>query len=517
VTDSSFAFKHLNANQLFAKPGISQISLRFFGPIRFALFCLRLFIMMPSAECSSSFMETILVKKTETKKEKLIYLASFGCDKNLVDSELMLGLAASEGWSSTVEPQKADVILVNTCSFINDAREESVDAILELAQHKRRKARLIVAGCLAQRYPKELAKELPEVDHFIGTGELPYLKEILRGVKPERVKVGRPDYLPDADTPRILSTPPYTAFVKISEGCSSACSYCVIPQLRGPQKSRTIDDIAREVERLLAAGAVELNLVGQNLGTYGDDLTDGSDLTALLRHPVIARGNHWVRLLYLYPQRITPALLDAIADSETVLPYFDLPIQHIDSGILKAMHRPDSEKSTRAVIDMIRKRFPGAALRTSLIVGFPGETEKQFARLLDFVREGHFDRLGAFTYSQEEHTAAAAMPDQIPEELKHERLALIMEAQKEVSRARLAALRGKLVEVLVEGISGESEFLIEGRLWSQAPGVDGVTYIVEGEAETGSIAPLRVKDTHDYDIFGRILKRKPKGFKLGPA
>jgi len=458
-----------------------------------------------------------LTTKTENKKQKLIYLASFGCDKNLVDSELMLGMAVSEGWASTVEPRKADVILVNTCSFINDAREESVDAILELAQYKRKSTRLVVAGCLAQRYPKELAKELPEVDHFIGTGELPYLKDILGGVKPQRVKVGRPEFLPDADTPRVLSTPPYTAFVKISEGCSSACSYCVIPQLRGPQKSRPISDIAREAERLLESGVMELNLVGQNLGTYGDDLKDGSNLAALLRHPTLARGRHWVRLLYLYPQRINSELLDAIAESETMLPYFDLPIQHIDSAILKAMHRPDSEKSTRAVIETIRRRFPDAALRTSLIVGFPGESEKQFNRLLEFVREGHFDRLGAFAYSQEEHTAAAVMPDQVPEEQKQERLKQIMEAQREVSREKLSAMRGKLLEVLVEGVSEESEYLIEARAWNQAPGVDGSTYIVEGEAETGSIAPLRIKDTHDYDIFGRVLKRKPKGFRLGPA
>jgi len=456
------------------------------------------------------------MKKTSEPAGR-IFICSLGCDKNLVDSEVLLGMAERLGWRHTAEPQEADVLLVNTCGFIDKAKEESIETILEVSQYKKdENAKLVVSGCLSQRYHADLGAELPEVDYFLGTGDFDKLASILNGHSQDADLVGKPGFLLSSKTPRLVSTPPYSAFVKISEGCSSACSYCIIPQLRGPQKSRDISDVIEEVENLLDAGVKELNIIGQNVSTYGDDLKDGTTLQKLLERPELAQGRHWVRLLYLYPNRINRELLEAIARSSAILPYFDIPLQHIDSRILKAMGRKDTEESTQAVLKSIREVVPKAVIRTSLIVGFPGETDAEFEKLLSFVKEGHFDRMGAFTYSQEDGTRAAKLPEQIPDEVKQERYERIMEAQQKVSRERLQAVRGSVLDVLVEGVSDESEFLLSGRYWGQAPEVDGVTYLLEGDAESGDIVPVRIKDSHDYDLFGKILKRKPKGHNKGP-
>ncbi|RJO64384.1 MAG: 30S ribosomal protein S12 methylthiotransferase RimO [Myxococcales bacterium] len=455
--------------------------------------------------------------KEETAGRRL-YVVSLGCDKNLVDSEVLMGVAERAGCVLTADPEDADVILVNTCAFIGPAKEESIDAILDVARYKKegRCRMLVVAGCLAQRYPDELAEELPEVDHFLGTGDLLSFSQLLAPSAAPRLTIGRPRYLLDADAPRVAATPFYTANVKVSEGCSSGCSFCIIPKLRGSQRSRPIDDLAAEVRRLKQRGVSEICLIGQDVSAYGLDRKDGTTLARLLREPELAQGDHWLRLHYLYPRRVDGELLDAIGEGEAILPYFDMPVQHIDDAILRAMERRDDEASTRLAVERIRARFPNGALRTTVIVGFPGETEDRFGRLLDFVAEGHFDRLGAFAYSPEDGTRAARLWGRAPEEVVQERLARLMETQREVSRRRLETLVGQTVDVLVEGPSEESELLFAGRMWSQARGIDGVAYLVEGKAEVGRIVPVRITEAHDHDVVGRILRRKPKGHRRGP-
>ncbi len=458
-------------------------------------------------------------KQASNKKPGTICFVSLGCDKNLVDSEVLVGLAVKAGWQVIPEAERADWVLINTCCFVEEAKEESIDTILGIAELKKkgRLKKLIVAGCLAQRYPQELAKELPEVDVFLGTGELYVLEELLSGNESERIRVARPQFLMNADTPRVLATPPYSANIKLSEGCSSHCAFCVIPRVRGPQRSRSIQDIQREAKKLRQQGVKELVLIGQNVTAYGQDRTDGASLAALLRTPELARGRHWVRLHYLYPSLLERELLESIRESDTVLPYIDMPVQHIDSKILKSMRRKDSEASTRTAIERVREILPNAVLRSTLIVGYPGETDAQFRHLLDFVAEGHFDRLGAFAFSCEEGTVAATLPDQITEKVKEDRLERLLEVQRVVSEERLQRYRGKVVDVLVEGASAEHEFLLSGRFWGQAREIDGVTYLTQGEAEVGTIRPVRITDSHEHDLVGRILKRKPSGHKLGPS
>ncbi len=459
--------------------------------------------------------------KEDRKACGRVHFVSLGCPKNRVDTEVLLGLSERAGWRMEPTPERADVIVVNTCAFILPAREESIETILEMAEHKRgRCKKLIVAGCLAQRYAEELARELPEVDHFIGTGALAALPEMLgegESGRARRIAVEGRSFLMRHDTPRRLSTPPWTAYVKLSEGCSNACAFCAIPGIRGPQVSRSMEDIRKEARGLLDAGVVELNLIGQNTSAYGRDRSDGASLAGLLRQPEFRSGRHWTRVHYLYPHDVQDELLDAMGESETVLPYFDLPVQHIDGRVLKSMGRKDDEASTWRVLERIRARFPDAVLRTAVIVGFPTETEAAFRRLLDFVKEGRFDRLGVFAYSPEEGTAAWKRGDPVPEAEKERRLAAIMEAQREVSAGRLAALKGRVLSVLVEGPAAESELLLCGRAWGQAPEIDGATYITNGEAAPGRIVPLKVTDTHDYDLVGRALKRKPAGHRLGPS
>ena len=440
-------------------------------------------------------------------EKKQVHFVSLGCAKNLVDTEVLMGFAKRNGWGLCASPEEADIIVVNTCSFIAPAKEESIEVILEMAGYKDfgRPKKIVVAGCLAQRYPDDLSTELPEADHFIGTGDLPLFEELLRGTGLPRINVGRPDFLMDARTPRGQATAFHTVNVKLSEGCSNGCSFCVIPRLRGRLRSRPIPDILEEIRRFKASGAVEFNLIGQNLTAYGDDLGDGSSLAVLLREPEIASGDHWLRLHYLYPKRVDRKLLQAISEAESVLPYIDMPLQHIDGDILSAMGRSDDENSTRSAVEGIREIMPEAVLRTSMIVGFPGESEKKFEKLIDFVEESRFDRLGVFAYSREEGARAASLPDQIGEEEKDRRLGEIMSVQRSISREKLKSLRGKTVEVLVEGVSEESELLLAGRYWGQAMDIDGVTYLSEGTAKPGEIIPVEITDSHDYDLVGLII------------
>ncbi len=439
-----------------------------------------------------------------------VSLVSLGCPKNLVDAEVMLGHLPAERFSIITDESAADIIVVNTCAFIRDAQEESVETILEVADYKKngRCKLLIVSGCMPQRYQEELEKELPEVDVFMGTADAPRIVELLdRHLEggPQH-QIGLPDYLYDHTTPRVTSSPYYSAYVKIAEGCANHCSYCVIPSIRGTLRSRTIASVVAETKRLVDNGVKEINLIAQDVTAFGAERDSGPELPALLRELVKIDGLAWLRLLYAYPDGITDELLDLIAAEEKICNYLDLPIQHIDDQILAAMNRSVDESDIRSLLERIRSRIPDMTLRTSLIVGFPGETDAQFRKLLAFVEEGHFERLGAFRYSREDGTPAAQLGKQVPERTKLARVKRLMKAQSRVSFKKNLALKGCIEPTLVEGYSEETELLLRGRSVRQAPDVDGQVYITAGQANVGDIVNLKITDSSEYDLIGEICE-----------
>lgn len=440
-----------------------------------------------------------------------VSLVSLGCPKNLVDAEVMLGHLPADRYSIITDESLAEVIIVNTCAFIREAKEESVDTILEVADRKitGRCKLLVVSGCLSQRYQEELAAELPEVDLFVGTADAPRIVELLdqrlQGQGP-RQSIGLPDFLYDHTTPRALSSPYYTAYVKIAEGCANHCSYCVIPSIRGTLRSRSIASLVAEVETLVAGGVKEINLIAQDVTAFGADRDDGANLVELLEQLVKIDGLHWLRLLYAYPDGINDSLLELMAREPKICRYLDVPIQHIDDRVLTAMNRRVDAAGIRALLGRIRHFLPDVTLRTSLIVGFPGESDDQFRRLLAFVEEGHFERLGVFRYSREEGTPAAAMAEQVPERVRQARYRRLMKAQSRVSFRKNRALIGQIEPVLVEGYSEETELLLKGRSVRQAPDVDGQVYITAGQANIGDIVRLRITDSTEYDLIGAIVE-----------
>jgi ribosomal protein S12 methylthiotransferase len=440
-----------------------------------------------------------------------VCMVSLGCAKNLVDAEVMLGYLPGDRFEIVTDEGQAEIIIVNTCAFISDAKEESVETILEVADQKKkgRCRLLVVAGCLSQRHPRELAEELPEVDIFMGPGDVPRIVELIDAWEEGRaplLSVGQPEYLYDHNSPRVKSSPFYSTYVKIAEGCDNHCSYCVIPQLRGSLRSRSIESVVAEVRRLVTDGVQEVNLIAQDLTAYGSDRRDGTRLEDLLRALVRIDGLHWVRLLYAYPDGISDELIEIMASEDKICNYLDLPLQHIDDEILRKMNRRIDQAGIRSLLDRIRCRLPDITLRTSFIVGFPGETEQQFANLLGFVNEGHFDRVGVFKYSREEGTPAAELADQVPERIKKSREQKLMKAQQRVSFRRNRSLVGRIVPVLVEGFSEETDLLLSGRSMRQAPDIDGQVYITAGQAMVGDIVPLRITDSSDYDLIGEIVE-----------
>ncbi len=446
---------------------------------------------------------------SESVKQK-VSMVSLGCPKNLVDAEVMLGVLAKNEYEITMDEKDADVIIVNTCSFIKEAKQESIDAILDLAERKHdgRCHTLIVSGCLPQRYQEELAHELPEVDIFIGTGDYPRIAEILAeksGLETQLRYVGDPDYIYDETLPRLNSSPSWFSYLKIGEGCSNCCSYCIIPQLRGAYRSRPLEALVVEAERLVERGVKEINVISQDITRYGSDLEDGSTLEELLRRLAAIDGLRWIRLLYAYPDGISDDLIGLIRDEPKICKYVDIPIQHISDPILTAMKRRSASQQIRDLIDTLRREIPGIALRTSLIVGFPGETVEDFNTLMQFVEQTSFDRLGVFCYSKEEGTSASTLPDQVTERVKRERYRKLMRAQARLSFRHNRALIGRLEQVIVEGYSEETELLLKGRSSRQAPDIDGQVYITAGTAEVGDIVTLKITDSSDYDLIGEIV------------
>lgn len=440
-----------------------------------------------------------------------VHLVSLGCSKNRVDSEVMVGTLVDGGFELVDEPDGADVIVVNTCSFIQPATEESIDTILEMSQFKEagHAQKLVVTGCMVQRYGVALEGELPEVDHFLGTGEYHRIAEVLKardGTAPKSF-VDTPLYIHDEFAPRVNSWSACSAYLKISEGCNHTCAFCIIPTLRGKLRSRTVASLVAEAERLAAEGVRELNLVSQDSTAYGRDLGDGSDLGQLMRALARVDGIEWIRLHYAYPHGVPTSFLEAMAEEPKVCNYIDIPLQHASGPMLKAMKRGVTRAGQERILDRLRQYVPDATLRTTFIVGFPGETEHDFQELCDFVRAQRFDHVGVFTYFPEDGTPAATLPDQVPDEVKAERQATLMGIQAEISRGRLQGLVGTEVEVLIEGLSEESELLLRGRTRSQAPDVDGQVYIASAPAgvRVGDIRSLRVTQAADYDLVGELV------------
>jgi ribosomal protein S12 methylthiotransferase len=435
---------------------------------------------------------------------------TLGCPKNRVDSEVMLGTLTEAGYRLVQDPAAAEIIVVNTCGFIESAKEESIDAILSLAEMKRagRCRKLVVTGCLVQRHAAELARELPEVDHLLGTGAYQEVAAIVADAHARRLVVPDPDFVHSAATPRINSLPSHTAYLKISEGCDNACAFCIIPRLRGPQRSRPVDDLLSEAEALAAQGTVELSLVAQDLTAYGQDLPGKVRLQHLLPELCKVEGIRWIRLHYAYPRDVPAALVEVIAREPKIVKYLDMPLQHSSDRLLRAMKRGRDARFLRALLTRLRERVPGIALRTSLIVGLPGETDADFEDLVRFVREQRFERLGVFEFSPEEGTPAAEMKGQVPAATRRARFERIMEIQQAISRAHQRALIGRRVEVLVEGASEETEHLLAGRHAQQAPEIDGLTYVNDGVAYPGEIVTVEVTDASDYDLVGRVVARE---------
>lgn len=440
----------------------------------------------------------------------LVAFVSLGCDKNLVDSEQMLGLLNQGGFILTGEEEKADVIVVNTCCFIEDAKKESIETILEVAQYKETgncKA-LIVTGCMAQRYKEEILKEIPEVDALIGTTSYDKVVEIAndilkaKGFRSQSFDVIDREIL--EDMPRILTTAGYFAYVKIAEGCDKHCTYCIIPKLRGKYRSRSMPRILSEIRQLVKDGVSEVILVAQDTTEYGHDLKDGSTLAKLLHEIGKIEGIEWIRLLYCYPESITDELITEIKENPKVCHYLDMPIQHASDTILKRMGRRSSLAELKNCIQKLRQEIPDIALRTTLIVGFPGETEEDFNTLYDFVKTIRFDRLGVFTYSREEDTPAAQMEDQIDEETKIKRRDTIMALQNKISRELTATKVGQEMEVLIEGkLTNEDVYI--GRTYQDAPEIDGEVFVeYEGELLSGDFVKVRITEANDYDLVGEV-------------
>ncbi len=426
-----------------------------------------------------------------------------GCAKNLVDTEVMLGLMQKNGIELTDNPADAEILIVNTCAFILSAKEESITTILNLAEYKSGRCRaLIVAGCLGQLYKRELLDEMPEVDAVIGTGAWNRIMEAIEEVLCGRrvILIGAREIIYDSKTPRIRTTPAYTAYVKIAEGCNNRCAFCSIPLIRGRQISRTIEDIRAEVERLVSQGVKEINLIAQDTTAYGTDIYGRPKLVELLRE-LVKTDAHWIRILYAYPRRFSDELIDLIAREPKICNYVDLPLQHASNKILKLMNRPDTRESIEALLKKIRAKIPGVVIRSTFIVGFPGETEKDFLELKNFLQEQRLDKVGVFTYSQEENTAAYDFPDQISEEVMQERYHDLMSMQSLISQELNEELEGQELEVLIEGRDEETSQVVAGRSYRDAPEVDGLVYIEnDGRSEAGDIVRVKVLAGFVYDI-----------------
>ncbi|HZR31887.1 MAG TPA: 30S ribosomal protein S12 methylthiotransferase RimO [Terriglobales bacterium] len=481
--------------------------------------------------------------ESRTAKPKKVGFVSLGCPKNLVDSEVMMGLLSRAGAELTPHAEDADVIVVNTCSFIESAKQESVDAILEMARHKTagRAQKLVVAGCLVERYRDEIRKNIPEVDAVVGTGELEGILNatgvsaaarteqnspfVIFGSRPEgeaRAAQGRfsreswdgaisdlPNYLYDESTPRVLATPRHSAYIKIAEGCDHPCSFCIIPQLRGKFRSRRFESVIAEAERLASSGVREITLIGQDTTCYGEDFGLKDGLALLLEKLAGISELRWVRFLYAYPNKITERLLETIAANEKICSYIDVPLQHASASVLKRMKRGGGYEIFLRSIEKMRKVIPNLTLRSTFIVGFPGETESDFEELCEFVKQAQFDWMGAFGYSDEEGAGAHQLDGKLSSKEIERRKQRVMQIQRQINRKKNNALVGKQFDLLLEGTSGETELLLEGRTAMHAPEIDGKVLINDAgdheDVQPGEFYRCQITEAHDYDLVGKIV------------
>ena len=441
---------------------------------------------------------------------------SLGCPKNLVDSEVMMGILARSGYEITPRAGDADVLVVNTCSFIAPAQQESVQSILEMAEYKKfgRAQKLIVAGCMVERYRDEIREQIPEVDAVIGTGEIERILEACEGDlrANDAASVELPTYLYHDLTPRILATPRHTAYIKINEGCDHPCTFCVIPQLRGKFRSRRFESVVREAENLAAAGVREISLIGQDTTFYGEDLGLRDGLAVLLERLAQVEDLSWVRFLYCYPNRITPRLLDTIAAHPRLAKYLDVPLQHASRNVLARMKLGSNGDAFLKMLEKARKAIPGVSIRTSFIVGFPGETEKDFRELCDFVRAAEFDWMGVFSYSDEDTSQSFGLDKKVDEKTIARRRDTLMSIQKKISARNLKKRVGQRLQVMLEGPSKDTDLVLEARLQGMAPDIDGKVYITEFEGVNdaadlpapGTLATVEITEAKDYDLIGRV-------------
>lgn len=454
------------------------------------------------------------MKQTEVPSKK-VHFVSLGCPKNLVDTEIMVGTLMKQGYEVTANESEADTVVVNTCGFIEDSKTESIQTILKMSELKKtgQLKKLVVAGCLTQRYKNDLVEGLPEADLFVGSGEFQNIDKILKKSyegDQQKTFFNLPTYLQEEQTPRANTQPGHRAYLKISEGCMKRCAFCAIPNIRGNLQSRTLQNIVNEAKLLAAGGVKELIIISHDFTDYGWDLRRKNPQATeapveLLRQLAEIEGIQWIRLMYLYPDGITPELIALIKSNKKFCRYFDMPLQHVNNDVLKRMNRKMTRAEIEEALALIRKEIPDAVIRTQFIVGFPGETQEQFEEVLEFLVQQKFDRVGCFQYSPEESTAGGKMLDQIDAKTKKKRWAAVMEVQQNISREKHKAMIGQTLEVIVEGFSEETELLLQGRTSQQAPEIDGVVLINDGQAKVGEIVKVRVTDSMEYDLIGEIV------------
>lgn len=457
------------------------------------------------------------MKPTETSTApKKVHFISLGCPKNLVDSEIMAGTLMKDGYEVVGDAEGADTVIVNTCGFVEDSKQESIQRILDMAQLKQdgKVGKIVVAGCLTQRYKNDLVEGLPEADLFVGSGEFQNIAKILKNNEAgEKNKTffNLPTYLQEDSTPRVNSQPRHRAYLKISEGCMKRCAFCAIPLIRGNLQSRHVTNVVNEAKLLAASGVEELIIISHDFTDYGWDLRrkdkEAKDSPIeLLKALAEVEGIRWIRLLYLYPDGITDEMIELIKTNPKFVKYFDMPLQHINNDVLKSMNRKMTREEIVEVLAKIRKEIPDAVIRTQFIVGFPGETNEQFEELLKFVSEQRFDRVGCFKYSPEENTPGGKMANQIEDAVKDFRHDALMEVQQNISREKHKAFIGKTLEVVVEGLSEETDLLLQGRMSQQAPEIDGVVLINDGQAKIGQFVKVLITESMEYDLIGEIVE-----------
>ena len=452
------------------------------------------------------------VSVSPSQEKKRIYLETLGCAKNRVDSEIMLSSLKTHGYELTMKPEVAEVIIVNTCAFLTVASEESISRILDLSDFKSSGncEKLVATGCLTQRYQDSLAKQIPELDGLMGSNGFERIPELVNsmyeGEGHSQISLQqKPHYKQFEEQARVQTTPHHYAYLKVAEGCSNMCSFCNIPSLRGNFSSRTVNSIVTEIRNLTEKGVKEINLISQDTSSYAKDFKNGTGLATLLKSISEIDGDFWIRLFYCYPNTFTNEALEVIANDKRFCRYLDMPFQHINDDVLKAMNRKINRRQIENKMDEIKSYIPEAAWRTTFIVGFPTETEENFEELLEFVSAGHFQHIGVFSYSHEDNIRSAKWGDPIPNALKHERRNKIMEAQQKVSAERNKTYIGKKLKVLVDGVSEESDLLLQGRNEFQGPEVDGLVLINEGNARPGTFHEVEITESHTYDLIGHIV------------